>query len=103
MADNSTRAKRVLLLSNSTLHGSRYLDHAEQEIRNFLGSTNKVLFIPFALHDREAYANQARTRFATMGYELDSLHEAKDMKDSVAQAQAIFVGGGNTFRLLNSL
>ena len=31
--------KRILLISNSTLHGSGYLDHAEGEIRNFLGST----------------------------------------------------------------
>ena len=30
--------RRVLLISNSTLYGSGYLDHAESEIRDFLGA-----------------------------------------------------------------
>jgi dipeptidase E len=38
-----------------------------------------------------------------MGYELDSLHEAADARNAVEQAEAIFVGGGNTFRLLSAL
>ena len=52
--------KRVLLISNSTLYGSGYLDHAETEIRDFLGSTSEVLFIPYALYDRDSYAATAR-------------------------------------------
>jgi dipeptidase E len=95
--------KRLLLISNSTLYGSSYLDHAEQEIRDLLGAIRRVLFVPFALHDRDAYAAQARKRFQAMGYELDSVHEAMDMKDAVGNAEAIFIGGGNTFRLLASL
>src|SRR6185369_2898056 len=48
--------KRVLLISNSTLYGSGYLDHAESEIRDFLGNTSEVLFIPYAHYDRDSYA-----------------------------------------------
>jgi dipeptidase E len=103
MPSKETEGKRLLLISNSTLHGSGYLDHAEKEIREALGAIKRVLFIPFALHDRDAYAAQARERFATMGYELDSVHEATDVKAAVANAEAVFVGGGNTFRLLDSL
>jgi dipeptidase E len=95
--------KRLLLISNSTLHGSGYLDHAEQEIRETLGSNKRVLFVPFALYDRDAYAAQARKRFEAMGYELDSIHEFADAKNAVNRAEAIFIGGGNTFRLLQSL
>jgi dipeptidase E len=65
----NTHNKRVLLISNSTLHGSSYLDHAEAEIRDFLGSLERVLFVPFALHDRDAYAKLARERFKAMGYD----------------------------------
>jgi len=54
-----TQGKGLLLISNSTLHGSGYLDHAEQEIRNALGAIKRVLFVPFALFDRDAYASQA--------------------------------------------
>jgi dipeptidase E len=98
-----TKNKRLLLISNSTLHGSGYLDHAEQEIRDALGPIKRGLFIPFALYDRDAYAAQARNRFATMGYALDSAHDAADPKNAIEEAEAIFIGGGNTFRLLDSL
>ena len=94
---------RLLLISNSTLHGSGYLDHAEAEIRDFLGEVKRVLFVPFALYDRDAYAATARDRFAKMGYELSSVHDAGDPLRAVADTQAIFVGGGNTFRLLKTL
>jgi dipeptidase E len=103
MPENQTENKRLLLISNSTLHGSGYLDHAEQELRDVLGETKRVLFVPFALHDRDEYAAQARARFEAMGYALDSLHQADAPKKAVDKAEAIFVGGGNTFRLLHDL
>jgi dipeptidase E len=95
--------KRILLISNSTLYGSGFLDHAEGEIRAFLGTIRRVLFVPFALFDRDAYAAKARCRFNTLGYELDSIHEAPDKSRAVKDAAAIFIGGGNTFRLLTTL
>lgn len=96
-------SKRLLLISNSTLHGSGYLDHAEPELRGTLGSIKRVLFVPYALYDRDSYAATARTRLAAMGYELDSIHEAPDARKAVEAAEAIFIGGGNTFRLLDNL
>jgi len=96
-------AKRVLLISNSTLYGSGYLDHAEVEIRDFLNDVDRVLFIPFALYDRDAYALQASERFQRMGYGLDSIHRATDAGQAVNDAEAVFIGGGNTFRLLKAL
>ncbi len=95
--------KRILLISNSTLHGSGYLDHAESEIRSFLGDVKRVLFIPFALHDRDAYTATAQKRFEKMGYELSSVHSAFDPKQAVLDTDAVFIGGGNTFRLLKAL
>src|ERR1043165_8554371 len=94
---------RLLLISNSTLHGSGYLDHAEAEIRDFLGDVKRVLFVPFALYDRDAYATTAKARFTKMGYELSSVHDAKNPVQSVEETEAIFIGGGNTFRLLKNL
>jgi dipeptidase E len=94
---------RVLLISNSTLFGSGYLDHAEAEIRDFLGDLKRVLFVPFALYDRDAYALTARDRFRKMGYELTSVHNTGDRFKAVAETDAIFTGGGNTFRLLKTL
>jgi dipeptidase E len=94
-----TEPKRILLLSSSAVFGRGYLDHAETEIRDFFGRIGRVLFVPFALYDRDAYASRTRERFRRMGYELDSLHELSKTQP----AEAIFIGGGNTFRLLKSL
>src|SRR5215203_902157 len=94
---------RVLLISNSTLYGSGYLDHAAAEICNFLGSVKSVLFVPYALYDRDAYASLARKRFEKMGFVLTSIHTASNPAQVVNDAQAVFIGGGNTFRLLKAL
>jgi len=93
----------ILLISNSTLYGSGYLDHAESEIRSFLGDVKRVLFVPYALHDRDAYAATAQQRFQRMGYELSSIHTAQKPAEAINAAEAVFIGGGNTFRLLKAL
>ena len=93
----------ILLISNSTLHGSGYLDHAESEIRSFLGDVKHVLFVPYALFDRDKYAATAQQRFQKMGYELTSVHVAEDPVAAVNETEAVFIGGGNTFRLLKTL
>ncbi len=93
----------LLLLSNSTCHGSGYLDHAEAEIRDLLGSTRQVVFVPFAVHDRGEYAARARERFRRLGCELASVHDLSNPRRAVAEAPALFIGGGNTFRLLKGL
>ena len=72
MTEVESRNRRLLLISNSTLHGNDYLDHAEKEIRDFLSAVSRVLFVPFAQHDRDAYVASARQRLEAMGYELDS-------------------------------
>jgi dipeptidase E len=95
--------KRILLLSTSKLYGREYLDHAEAEIQDFLGQIGRVLFVPFAIGDRDSYAAKSRERFAAMGYGMDSLHEPADKQQAVNDAEAIFIGGGNTFRLLKTL
>ncbi|HEX5602633.1 MAG TPA: dipeptidase PepE [Pyrinomonadaceae bacterium] len=97
------KTRRLLLISNSTLHGSGYLDHAESEIRSFLGDAKRVLFVPYALFDRDKYAANARQRFQKMGYELTSVHTAANPVAAIDETDAVFIGGGNTFRLLKAL
>lgn len=96
-------SKRLMLLSNSTMHGQDFLDHAADEIRDFLGEIGSLLFVPFAQHDRDAYAKIVRARFETMGIDVDSLHDVDDEVETVEHADAIFIGGGNTFLLLSTL
>lgn len=96
---------RLLLISNSTLYGGGYLDHCAEAIASFVGpSVGRVLFVPYAVFDRSAYVAKARARFEAMGLALDSVHDARGGPvRAVEEAEALFIGGGNTFRLLDAL
>jgi dipeptidase E len=100
---NRGEGSRLLLISNSTLHGGNYLDHAANEIHDFVGSCTRVIFIPHALYDRRAYVMRAQTRFRDMGLELTSVHDVSNLPRAIEGADVIFIGGGNTFRLLHGL
>ncbi|MGB5344026.1 MAG: dipeptidase PepE [Thermoanaerobaculia bacterium] len=95
--------KRLLLVSSSKVHGSGYLEHCQEQILELFARIDKVLFVPYALFDRDAYARQARQRFRAIGLELESIHETKDPVAAVGKAAGIFIGGGNSFRLLGEL
>ena len=94
---------RLLLLSNSVNYGHGYLDHAEDAIRGFLGAqASRIAFVPYAgvtiSHDQ--YTARVRARFEAFGYSVVSVHEVADPAELVQSTDAVAVGGGNTFRLL---
>jgi dipeptidase E len=93
----------LLLLSNSTNHGQGYLDHAMAEVLSFLGSTRRLAFVPFALFDRDGYAAKAAARFGKEGVTLTAVTPDLAGRETLEGAEAVFVGGGNTFRLLDTL
>jgi dipeptidase E len=94
---------RLLLLSNSTNHGAGYLDHAMPEIRALLGPARRLLFVPFALRDQAGYVGKVRERFARETIDVDGLTADAAGARALESAEAVFVGGGNTFRLLKTL
>ncbi|MCZ0952018.1 MAG: dipeptidase PepE [Rhodospirillaceae bacterium] len=96
--------RRLLLISSSRTPGSGFLEHCQGEIRRLLGSSTKsVLFLPYAQQDHDAYSRLASEPFGNLGYRLESIHEMDRPVDAILNAEAIFAGGGNTFRLLNDL
>jgi dipeptidase E len=95
--------RRLLLVSNSTNHGQGYLDHVLGEIDDFLGPVRHLLFIPFALKDREGYGARVRDRLAAIGVDVSTLTADEAGRRRVRAAEAVFTGGGNTFRLLKTL
>lgn len=90
----------LLLFSNSTNHGMGYLEHALAQARDFLGE--EVLFVPYALADHDAYT---RTVANALGPDtaVTGLHTAADPRAAIEASSALFIGGGNTFRLLRWL
>lgn len=96
---------RLLLISNSTNAGEAYLQHPKEEIMRFLKDVKKVLFIPYAAvsFSFDEYEKKVQLKFSEMGIEVESIHHSKFPKKSVQDAEAIVVGGGNTFRLLKMI
>jgi dipeptidase E len=93
----------LLLLSNSTNHGAGYLDHAIAEVKSVLGDGRRVAFVPFALADHQAYTAKVTARLEKEHIEVDRVTPDADGRGVIDRCQAVFVGGGNTFRLLDAL
>jgi dipeptidase E len=97
---------RLLLISNSTNAGEAYLDYPKHEIRKFLGEKPiTCLFLPYAgvTITWDDYARRVKERFNEVGHDIRSIHEFDDPVAAVENAEAIIVGGGNTFNLINEI
>lgn len=98
--------KKLLLISNSTNAGEAYLDWPKKHIKDFIGNRAKrILFIPYAgvTISYDEYAKKVNEVFKTLGYTIYSIHLEKDPIKAVQDAEAIAVGGGNTFHLVHML
>lgn len=95
--------RRLMLISNSTNHGEGFLDHCLAEIDDFLGPVRHLVFVPFALKDREGYGAKVAERLADIGIEVKTLTADEAGLRTVREAESVFIGGGNTFRLLKIL
>ena len=87
---------QLLLLSNSATHNRPYLSHALDALTEILNGVDELVFVPYALADRDGYTSTVRKALQPIGVSVvgpEALHEAS----------AIFVGGGNTFRLVRAL
>jgi dipeptidase E len=72
-------------------------------MRTFFGDIDHLLFVPYALRDHDGYVQEMTQRGLHAGYELDGIHRHGNPVRAVEEARGIFIGGGNTFRLLNDL
>ncbi len=97
---------KLLLISNSTNAGEDYLAHALKKIGEFLGKKKvKALFIPYAAvtFSYDEYERKVQKRFLETGHEVYSIHRAENPRHAIRDAEAIVVGGGNTWHLLTLL
>lgn len=96
---------QLLLLSSSRADNSEYLAPGLAQIAEILGDIKRVLFIPYAgvSVGYDTYQQMVQTALAAISITVDSIHQFSDPKTAVAEAQAIVIGGGNTFHLLHQL
>ena len=86
--------------------GETYLGYPMPEIRKFLGDQSlKILFIPYAAvtFSFDEYEARVKERFAGMDQIVTSIHHAADFRKAVGEAEAIVVGGGNTWQLVRMM
>ena len=93
----------LLLISSSRVHGTEFLEHCRGAITTHLQGCQSLLFVPYALKEHQQYADLVASALEPIGISVNSIHASTDPVASVQQAEAIFIGGGNTFRLLKTI
>jgi len=94
---------QLLLLSNSVSPGQEFLEHALDQISQLVPAGSRVLFVPYASADPDRYAAIMSTALAPISVHVDAAHIVINPAAALAATDAIFIGGGNTFRLLSAL
>jgi dipeptidase E len=97
---------RLLLISNSTMAGQPYLDYPKNEIKEFLGKKPvTAIFIPYAAvtFSFDDYEAKVDNRFAEIGHSIAGIHHYADPINAIEEAEAIVIGGGNTWQLVRIL
>ena len=96
---------KLLLISNSTNAGEAYLKYPIAQIGAHLQGVSEVVFIPYAAvtFSYDEYERKVQERFNEIGIKVTSVHRALNKRNFVRHAQAIVIGGGNTFALLKKM
>lgn len=94
--------RKLLLLSNSRDQAGRFLQHLGGDLAEHLAGIRTITFVPYAgvTISWDAYTHHVREAMTAFGVNVVSVHEASDARAAVRDAEAIAVGGGNTFHLL---
>ena len=98
--------KKMIIASTSTVFGSGYLDYLLPVLQVHFKNVNTVFFMPYAMPGGlcyDAYTEIVSKAFSKINIEIKGIHEYKSPKEAILSAEAIFIGGGNTFELVNQL
>ena len=97
--------KKMLLASTSTIYGQKYLEYLHDEIKNLFSGCKKILFVPYARPSGIShleYTEKAKNVFKILNLEIID-YTNEDLRESLEKCDGIFIGGGNTFLLLDKL
>ena len=96
---------KLLLISNSTNAGEEYLKYPVENIGKHLQGVCEIVFVPYAAvtFSYDEYERKVQKRFDEIGIRVRSVHRAADPRKAIREAEAICVGGGNTFALAKKM
>lgn len=98
--------RNIIIASTSTLHGGEYLEYLMDELSEVFKGVKRVVFVPYARPSgisHDAYTEIVRKAFFKIEKKVIGLHAFENPVAAVENAEAIFIGGGNTFVLADQL
>lgn len=96
----------MIIASASTLHGSGYLEYLLEDLNILFKDASEILFIPYARPSgisHADYTQKVADAFSKINKSVKGIHTYENPSKAIQNAEAIFVGGGNTFLLLHQL
>ena len=98
--------RNIIIASTSTIHGSGYLEYILDDLKVFFKNANTILFVPYARPggiSHDGYTEIVKKTFTKINKKVKGIHEYDTPIEAIKNAEAIFIGGGNTFVLTNQL
>ena len=102
-ADGEMMSDVRVLLGSGGIRGEQKVALYQREMTNHFADVSEVLFIPYAVSDHAGSLIRMRQFGGEAAVNLVGIHSATDPKVAVREAEAIYVGGGNTFLLTRQL
>jgi dipeptidase E len=98
--------KNLIIASTSTVYGSGYLEYLLPDLAKLYKNVSDVVFVPYAQPSGMSYDDYtalAKKAFSKINITVKGIHEFKNPQIALTEAKGVFVGGGNTFLLVNTL
>lgn len=98
--------RNLIIASTSTVFGGKPLEYLLNELKILFKNSDEILFIPYARPSgisHDVYTKKIRTVFESIGKTIKGIHEFKNPQEAIKKSKGIYVGGGNTFVLVNEL
>ncbi len=80
-----------------------YQEHAVNVLKEFMDDERVIHFVPYALANYDTYTAKIQEMLSPFGITVKGIHLFNSPQQAIEDARVLYVGGGNSFRLLKTL
>ncbi len=98
--------KKMILASTSTIFGSNYLEYLFPVIKTLFRNSKNILFIPYARPNGisyKVYTQLVSDTFNKINLSIVGIDNYDSPIENINSCDGIFIGGGNSFLLLDKI